>query len=759
MLTTDKEIYSEGDIVYKEGADAIRQNVAMYVGDSSYNGFHQLASEVIDNSIDEALGGFATQVIVTLHKDGSCSVEDNGRGIPAEPHPEYKVSTLEVVLTKTHSSGKFEKNAYKWSAGLHGIGVKTSNALSDWLEAKVQRNGKEYYQRYAAGKPVKPVEVVGSSSAHGTSIRFKPSDKIFRDVKEFDTNWFLRRLRDLAYLNPGIEITFNDLRATPPINNKYLQKRGLLDYVDTLLEGNTPLLKEHFQLSVEEPDGIIRDDGSQDEMKIALTLNYSDSDNELVLGFTNNVFNRDGGTHIIGFQTAMTACFNNYLKKNFDLLSKKEQKELGSKNLRGEDYRQGLVAILSIKLRRPQFAGQTKDRLTNVETQGAVRSAISQVLNKWIEENPALAKKILDKAVLNFRAHLASKQAAETVKKDNKSLLGGNRKLKDCTEEDPEKTELFIVEGDSAGGSAVNGRDPSYQAVLALGGKILNTWRATPSKMLAHEEISSLIKSLGTGILDSFDADKCRYNKIIIMCDADVDGLHIRTLLLTFLFQRMRKLIEQGKVYIAQPPLYKIQHLYKDSKCNKCDGKKSKKITNCGICAGTGKLAEYITYDADFYTTMSSLGRENAILTDSKGVTYKVDDIFGACNTKDVAKLLSLGFKEEDIYTPKVESGNLLPMKFSVKNNTKIKAVGLTHLLDLPQGLVELGQNSVEVMRFKGLGEMSSDAIWDTTMDPERRSLIQITLEDIVSASTQFELLMGSKAESRREFIIAKKAY
>jgi DNA gyrase subunit B len=762
-LVSEKDTYSAKDIIYKEGAEGIQQNAAMYIGDTSYGGFHHLASEVIDNSIDEVLAEYASKVIISLHKDGSCSVEDDGRGIPAEPHPEHKISTLEIILTRMHSSGKYEKTAYKkYSAGIHGLGLKACNALSEWLEVVVQREGKKYSQKYFDGKPSKPVEVIGESKSHGTSIRFKPSKKIFRDVKEFDANWFAKRLRDLAYLNPGVELIFNDLRADPPTKTAYLQKRGLLDYVDTLLSGADALLKEHFQISVAEPDGIVRDDGSQDEMKIALAMNYCDSDTELVLGFTNNVFNRDGGTHIVGFQTALTSCLNNYLKKNFDLLSKQEQKVLGGKNLRGEDYRQGLVAVVSIKLRRPQFSNQAKDRLTNVETQGAVRTAVSQALNKWIEENPASAKKVLEKAILNFRAHLASKQAAETVKKDNKSLLGGNKKLKDCTEEDPEKTELFIVEGDSAGGSAVNGRDPSYQAVLALGGKILNTWRATPSKMLAHEEISSLIKSLGTGILDGFDADKCRYNKIIIMCDADVDGLHIRTLLLTFLFQRMRKLIEQGKVYIAQPPLYRVQHLYKDTKCQQCGGG-SKKASSCGNCTGTGKAQQYITYDSEFYSTMSQFGSENALLVDHQNSAVlsgdKLQAIIAAAKDKDAATLQGLGFKLEDILPPKLHPGDIALTKYTIKNDTKAKEVSLTYLLQLPESLVQLGQNCVDVGRFKGLGEMSSTQIWITTMDPTTRSLLQITLEDVVEAHNKFEVLMGTKAEARRDFIIGKKAY
>lgn len=764
MLKTadQKPVYDESLIVHLEGTEAIRQNVGMYVGNAESHGYHQLASEVIDNGIDEAMAGHATRITAIIQKDGSVSVQDNGRGIPSDAHPIYGISTLQVALTKIHAGGKFEKQAYAMSGGLHGVGLKATNALSEWLEATIYRNGSVYHQKYVEGKPVKDVAVIGTTSERGTKIHFKPSAKIYRHVTGFDQEWFVKRLRDLSFLNPGVELVFEDRRSSPPFARTFLQTGGLKAYAETLVT-DTALLKEPFFMSVLEKDGQIKDDGSQDEMRVEAAFTYENSDNEISLCFANNIFNRDGGTHLTGFQTALTSSFNNYLKTHPELISKKEQKDLGGKvGLRGEDYRQGLIAIVSVRLARPTFQSQTKDRLTNVETQHAVRKVVQAALDTWIEENPASAKKVLEKAILNFRAHLASKQAAETVKKDNKSLLGGNKKLKDCTEEDPEKTELFIVEGDSAGGSAVNGRDPSYQAVLALGGKILNTWRATPSKMLAHEEISSLIKSLGTGILDSFDADKCRYNKIIIMADADVDGLHIRTLLLTFLFQRMRKLIEQGKIYIAQPPLYRIQHLYKDTKCQQCGGT-SKKAASCGNCTGTGKAQQYITYDSEFYSTMSQLGSENAVLTDHQNsITYtgdKLQSIITAVGNKDATSLQGLGFKLEDILPPKLHSGDIANIKYTIKNDTKAKEIQLTHLLQLTESLVQLGQNCVDVGRFKGLGEMSSTQIWITTMDPNTRSLLQITVEDAVEAHNKFEVLMGTKAEARRDFIIGKKAY
>lgn len=761
MLKTvaEKPVYDESLIVHLEGTEAIRQNVGMYVGNAESHGYHQLASEVIDNGIDEAMAGHATRITTTLKKDGSIIIEDNGRGIPSDPHPIYGISTLQVALTKIHAGGKFEKQAYAMSGGLHGVGLKATNALSEWLEATINRNGNVYFQKYIEGKPVKDVETIGTTTQHGTKIHFKPSKKIYKHVTGFEQEWFTKRLRDLSYLNPGVQLVFEDQRSDPIFAKTFLQTGGLKAYAESLVT-DTAILKEPFFMSTLEKDGQIKDDGSQDDMRIEAAFTYENSDNETSLCFANNIFNRDGGTHLTGFQTALTFSFNNYLKDHPELITKKEQKELGGKvGLRGEDYRQGLIAIVSVRLARPTFQSQTKDRLTNVETQHAVRKVVQAALDKWIEENPASAKKVLEKAILNFRAHLASKQAADSVKKDGKSLLGGNRKLKDCTEEDPEKTEIFIVEGDSAGGSAVNGRDPNYQAILALGGKILNTWRATPSKMLAHEEISSLIKSLGTGILDAFDADKCRYNKVIIMCDADVDGLHIRTLLLTFLFQRMRKLVEDGRVYIAQAPLYKIQHLYKNTKCQQCGGKKA---SSCGSCTGSGKAQHYITYDSDFYDTMSQLGEEDAILTDLAGNTYQgnvLKQIIAAAKAKNAADLQTLGFQLEDILESKTALGSAKVNKYSIKNSTKASPVEFAHLLKLSDALIELGQSCVEVGRFKGLGEMNSLQLWETTMNPETRILLQITVDDIVEANNKFEILMGSKAEARRDFIIEKKAY
>jgi len=751
-VTVKDETYKETDIVYKEGVDAIRQNIAMYAGDSSYNGFHHLASEVIDNSVDEALAGYANLVTVVINKDGSCTIKDNGRGIPADIHPEYKISTLEVVLSKIHASGKFTKNAYKkYSSGLHGIGLKLCNALSEWLEVTVQRDGKKYYQKYLQGKAVAPVAVVAESKEHGTEITFKPELKLFSEVKSLDAGWFTKRLRDLSYLNPGIRIKFKDERTG--VGHEYYQEKGVYDYV-THLAGSETLLKNHISMSVLEADGIEKEDGKQDEMKLDIVFNYNNSDIETTLCFTNNIFNKDGGSHLSGFQTAVTSCFNTYLRNHSDMLSKKEQKELEGKNLRGEDYRNGLVVVISAKITKPQFAGQTKDRLVNSELQGSIRAAVNKFLTKWIEENPADAKKVVEKAILNFRAHLASKKAAETVKKDAKSLIGNSKKLKDCTEDDPEKTELFIVEGDSAAGAAINGRDYRYQAVLALGGKILNTWRAPTNKMLMHEEISSLIKAIGAGILNNFTPENCRYGKLIIMCDADDDGLHIRTLLLTFFFQRMRKLIEQGKIYIAQPPLYKITYLHKDEKCTKCKGVKNKKISVCSICSGTGKLSKYITYDDDFYPEMEKLGLENSILVDSNDKQYKAGSLLEFVKNNDRSKLEAAGLSKADI-----ENNNIEKVKFKLKNGTKAKAINLTNILELPKAVIELGQNSCNLMRYKGLGEMGGDELFLSTLDPNSRSLIQVTMSDAIEANAYFELFMGNKAEARRDYIIEAKSY
>jgi len=756
-----KPDYGAQHIVHIEGVEAIRQNVGMYVGNSDIHGYHQIASEVIDNGIDETLAGFATKVVVIIYPDNSICIEDDGRGIPAEIQQQYGISALEIALTKIHAGAKFQKKAYNISGGLHGVGLKATCALSSWLEATIKRDGKIYFQKYLEGKAIRPVEIIGETTEHGTKILFKPSPKIFKHVNGFERDWFTKRLRDLSYLNPGIQIFLQDLRSEPKFEHKYFQKGGLKDYAQALLT-DAAILKEPIFISILEKDGIVKEDGSQDEMRVEAAFTFENSDNEISLCFTNNIFNRDGGTHLTGFQTAITSCFNNYLKDHSEMLSKAEQKELGGKAaLRGEDYRQGLISVISVRLARPSFQSQTKDRLTNVEIQHTVRKVIQAALDKWIEENPAAAKKIVEKAILNFRAHIASKKAAETIKKDSKSLLTGDRKLKDCTDDDPEKIELFIVEGDSAGGSAVNGRDPSYQAVLALGGKILNTWKATAAKMLSHDEISSLIRSLGTGILDSFDSAKCRYNKIIIMCDADVDGLHIRTLLLTFFFQRMRKLVEEGKVYIAQPPLYRVQHLYNDIKCAICEGN-TKRKTSCGVCTGSGRWTEYITYDSDFYDRMTNLALQDAVLTGTAEKFYSQDlleKLLPLCKDKDIKNIQEHGFNVTDIKQSELRLGEIAPTKFILRNSTKAKPVELSHLLDLPRALIELGQHCVEITRFKGLGEMGYQEIWLTTMDPKTRSLLQITIDDVVDANNKFEILMGAKAEIRRDYISSKKAY
>jgi len=721
-MTKNKEVsdYTEKDMVHKEGVDAVRQNIAMYAGDTSYNGFHHLGSEVIDNSLDECLAGYANKIDVIIHQDGSCTITDNGRGIPAEKHPDHPVSTLEVSTSYLHSSGKYTKNAYKkFSSGLHGIGLKLANFCSNWMEITVQREGKKYFLKYVEGVVTEPVKVIGDSKLHGTSIKFKPSTKLFRDVEKLDRQWFLKRLRDLSFLNPGITIVFKDERDKPH-EETFFQQNGISDYVTSLCGTNSTLLKENFKLAIVEPDGILKEDNTQEDMKVDIAFNYVEMENDIILSFTNNIFNKDGGTHTQAFQTAITNCFNSYLKKTPDIISKKDQKELGDKSLRGEDYKQGLIAIISLKLSRPQFAGQTKDRLTNPETLGAVRSAISKHLNKWIEENPGLAKKIVEKAVLNFRAYTASKKAIESIKKDSKSLIGNNHKLKDCTDDDPDNIELFLVEGDSAAGTAINGRDPKTQAVLALGGKILNTWKATTSKMLEHEEVGSIIRSLGTGILDNFDVDKCKYGKIILMCDADVDGLHIRTLLLTFLFQRMRKLIENGKVFIAQSPLFKLQRTDKFIKCQICENKKAL-VENCGACSGNGKAQDYILTNEDFDDKLIEIGADGMDIQDASGKTIK--------------------------YTKGLTG------KGKISLNGKSTAIDFSKL---PPILMQIGQKRVEVTRFKGLGELDASQLYWTSMHPEKRRLLQINIKDINNTTQLLETLMGNDSNKRKTFISEK---
>ncbi len=640
--------YDASQIQVLEGLEAVRRRPGMYIGSTDIRGLHHLVYEVVDNAVDEALAGVCTHILVEILEDGSVRVTDNGRGIPVDVHPQTGRPALEVVMTTLHAGGKFGGGSYKVATGLHGVGVSAVNALSEWLEAVVQRDGYRYRQRYERGRPATPVERVGKAdpqgwyahprfppTPHGTIVHFKPDPEIFRGGIDYKFETLAQRFREMAFLTRGLTITLVDQREDREIT--FYFEGGIRSFVRYLNRNRQPL---HPIWYVEKAVG---------DILVEVALQYTDAYNETVLAFANNVNTVDGGTHLTGFRAALTRTLNDYARKA-GLLKESDP------NFTGEDVREGLTAVISVKLPEPQFESQTKSKLGNAEVKGAVESVVGEALARWLEENPREAKAIIQKCLTSARAREAARQARELViRKSALESLTLPGKLADCSERDPAKAELFIVEGDSAGGSAKQARDRHFQAILPLRGKILNTERARLDKMLANEEIKALISAIGTGIGDQFDLSRLRYGKIIILADADVDGNHIRTLLLTFFFRHMTPLIENGHVYIAQPPLYRIEV------------KKTKEVF-------------YAYSDAER------------------------DEIF--------AKLRKRGIEPSD-------------------------------------------ERQVVTQRYKGLGEMNPEQLWETTLDPARRILLQVTIEDAAEADRVFDMLMGAAVEPRRRFIQA----
>jgi len=634
--------YSEDSIKVLEGLEAVRLRPAMYIGDVSDRGLHHLIQEVVDNSIDEALAGYCKNIHVVLHADGSCSVEDDGRGIPTGPHPVKQISTLEVVLCTLHAGGKFDKGSYKVSGGLHGVGVSCVNALSMDFTATVRREGKIFQQKYSKGDPQGPVEVIGETEATGTTIRFLPDDTIFKTVL-FRFEKVAERLRELAFLNPDLMITLRDERDNA--SEDYCYPGGLVDFV-RYVDSTVTTVVEPIILS-----GSGKSDSGADTI-IEICFEYNDSYTENLLSYVNNINTVEGGTHVSGFRSALTRTVNAYAAAN----------NLVKTALSGEDFREGLTAIISAKVAEPQFEGQTKTKLGNSDVEGVVKSMINEQLAIYLDGNPKVAKKMIEKATLAAEARMAAKKSRELVRRQNaleSSALPG--KLADCSLRTAEDTEVYLVEGDSAGGSAKQGRDRRFQAILPLRGKILNTHRARIHKILENEEIRTIITAIGAGFGEEFDAAKTRYGKIILMADADVDGSHIRTLLLTFFFLNMRDLIYQGKLYIAQPPLYKV--------------KKGKH---------------------DYY----------------------------AFNEQERDEIIRRIRKDKVVVTAEGE--------------------------EIMEGATADG---IIISRFKGLGEMNPEQLWATTMNPDTRTLLQVTIENATEAMHVFDTLMGEKVEPRREFI------
>jgi len=623
-----ERLYNAESITVLKGLEAVRRRPAMYIGDVGQRGLHHLVYEVVDNSIDEALAGFCRSIIVSINKDGSVTVEDDGRGIPTDIHPVEKRSALEVVMTVLHAGGKFDKSTYKVSGGLHGVGVSVVNALSEWLEVYVYREGKVFYQRYKRGDPVEPVKVIGKDSRSGTKITFLPDREIFK-IRSFKFDTLAERMRELAFLNPEITIILRDERDGN--EEKFHYDGGIVEFVRYIDGTRKTLTREPIFIA-----------GEKDGVSVEICFEYCDDYRENLFSYVNDINTIEGGTHVSGFRSALTRSLKSYAEKNNLVKADKV-------NLTGDDFREGLTVVISTKVPEPQFEGQTKTKLGNGEVESIVQTIVNDKLSQYLEENPAVAKRIIEKAVNSAEAREAARKAREIVRRKNaleSSNLPG--KLADCSISDPELSEIFIVEGDSAGGSAKQGRDRQFQAILPLKGKILNVEKARINKILENDEIRAIVQAIGAGIGDGdeFDASKARYGKIILMADADVDGSHIRTLLLTFFFRYMKELIELGKVYIAQPPLYKLK----------------------------------------------------------KGKT----------------ELYAFSDEERDALVKKLKKE---------------------------------GEGEVVVSRFKGLGEMNPEQLWETTMDPAKRTLLQVTIENAAEADRTFSILMGEEVEPRKEFI------
>jgi len=619
----DENVYDASQIQVLEGLEAVRKRPSMYIGTTSSKGLHHLVYEIVDNSIDEALAGYCDKIKVIIHRDNSITVEDNGRGIPVDMHQQTGKPAVEVALTILHAGGKFGGNGYKVAGGLHGVGMSVVNALSEWLVVKVTRDGEIYHQEYERGKPTSQLRVVGKAKGTGTEITFKPDNLIFEEIV-FNKDILSQRLQELAFLNKGLKITLVDEREEK--EEVYQHEGGIIDFVRFLNKTKDPLHPNPIYFSDE-----------KDNVWVEISMQYHDGYIESVFSYANNIRTQEGGTHEASFKASMTRIINDYSRKN-NLLKENEA------NLSGEDIREGLTAIVSVKVKDPQFEGQTKTKLGNSEVRGIVDAVLGEGLGSFLEENPSIGRKIVEKAITAARAREAARKARELTRRKNAlevSPLPG--KLADCSSRDPAKSEIYLVEGDSAGGSAKQGRDRNFQAILPLKGKIINVEKARLDKILGNEEIRALITALGTGIADDFELNKARYCKTVIMTDADVDGAHIRTLLLTFFYRFMRPLIEAGYVFIAQPPLYKVKK---------------------------GKQEIYVFSDVELEKVLVKIGRENH-----------------------------------------------------------------------------------SIQRYKGLGEMNPDQLWETTMNPAARTLLKVSLEDAIKADFIFSTLMGDKVEPRREFI------
>jgi len=801
--------YGEDSIKILEGMEAVRKRPDMYIMDTNARGLHHLVYEVVDNSVDEALAGVCNHIVVRLHGDGSCSVLDNGRGIPVGLHKEAKKSTLEVVMTVLHAGGKFDHGSYKVSGGLHGVGVSCVNALSDWLEAEVYRDGHVWAMRFERGEAKTKLENRGKSDARGTKVTFKPDVTIFLETTTFSYDVLANRLRQLAFLNRGLTLEIHDERADPVRKESFYYAGGIEAFVQHLNEGKDTIHPEVIYFKG-------RDEASNVEVEVA--LQYNDSWSEVAYSFANNIHTSDGGTHVSGFRAALTRQLNKYITANGFV---KPGKPLPS----GEDFRDGLTVVLSVKVPDPKFESQAKVRLSNREVQGSVEQVMNDKLGVWIEEHPASAKAICQKALTAALARDAARKAREAITTRKGALSSGGLpgKLWDCSSRDMESTELYIVEGDSAGGSAKSGRDRTFQAILPIKGKILNVEKASIDKLLGHEEIKTMIAALGTNIHDQFNGDKLRYGKIILMTDADVDGSHIRTLLLTFFYRHMTALIESGRIYAAQPPLYQVkkkkeehyvineaemksrllglgvegtslesqrtklriegeelkaflhtlaqleEHVRYVSKkgipFERYLGKRTPEGTLPRYLVKTLDQEEYLFDDHGLEAFVAKLkektGEEPRLLEpeefprqDEKSFYWKI----ALLSHREIEETLreiekprggtAEGFRAENYFPSKEKDAK---PRYTLANEGDRVAVG--SMKEILEAVRKIGQKGLEIKRFKGLGEMNPDELWKTTMDPKARTLVRIRLLDAAKANNMFSVLMGTSVEPRRDFI------
>ena len=798
--------YDASKIDKLEGLEAVRKRPGMYIGDPDERGLHHCVFEVLDNSIDEHLAGFCKQITVSIHVDGSVSIRDDGRGIPVDIHPKFKIPAVELVLTNLHAGGKFGQGAYKYSGGLHGVGAKCVNALSEWFKVEVSRDGEVHTMEFERGKTTRKLEVIGKTKSTGTYVVFKPDPQIFTITQEFQFNTLATRLRELAFLNPGVEIKLVDDREDNK-SETFFYRDGIEQFVRQLGTNKTVVHAKPIVIA-----------NKTDDVYVDVVIQYNDSYNDQILCYANSIPNADGGAHLTGFRTALTRGINQYAKNN-NLLKDKDP------NLSGDDVREGLVAVISVKLPNPRFSSQTKDKLVNNEIEGVTSKATYDGLMHFFDTNPSVAKKVIDKALTAARAREAARKARETVRKSAMTGGGLPGKLADCSDRDPANTELYIVEGDSAGGSAKQGRDRKFQAILPIRGKLINVEKARLNKVLENKEIRTMITAVGTGIGDgegegAFDLEKLRYHKVIIMTDADVDGSHIRTLLLTFFYRQMKDLVKHGYVYIAQPPLYQIsrkkrvEYVADDNELNrilielgaedvslKLTAKKTLNTKQVGellellasldkyarsIQRHGGNFAEYIeqrkkTGELPTHLVKIRDGNDESVHyfhsdTDLAKFGKKNPDLnlFGDAEVEEASKASAKnGNTRRALHVELHESkpvqellGKLsrkgLPVEhyeaqdkplFELIEGNEERSHPLFSLSDILSTVIEIGRRGLQIKRFKGLGEMNPKELFETTMNPETRKLLRVELTDAVEAEEMFTKLMGDEVKPRREFI------